>query len=258
MAVGSGNDKGRHGRGARGHPYTDRIDAKIMNSDKQHPGTQIVAIDGPAGAGKSSVSRRVAGALGFAFLDTGAMYRAATWRALHLGIPLDDPEALAASTRAMALEFQEEPDGVRVVVDDLDVSREIRSPEVTRHIHLLDQIPAVRQRLVELQRSFGCRRPTVAEGRDIGTVVFPQARCKVYLDASLECRAERRAAEMETQGLPVNRAEVLREIAERDALNMNRAVSPLRRAEDAIYVDTTELTPDQVVTQLVQLARERL
>jgi len=111
---------------------------------------------------------------------------------------------------------------------------------------------------VELQRAAGCGRPTVAEGRDIGTVVFPEARCKIYLDASLECRAERRAAELEADGKQVDRAEVLREIAERDAANMNRTVSPLRRAEDALYVDTTEMTPDQVVARLVQAARERL
>lgn len=217
-----------------------------------------MAIDGPAGAGKSSISRRVARELGFAFLDTGAMYRAATWRALHHNIQLDDADALAASTRDMELELREEPDGLRVFVDGQEVSREIRTREVTRHICFLDQIPAVRQRLVELQRAAGCGRPTVAEGRDIGTVVFPEARCKIYLDASLECRAERRAAELEADGKQVDRAEVLREIAERDAANMNRTVSPLRRAEDALYVDTTEMTPDQVVARLVQAARERL
>lgn len=217
-----------------------------------------MAIDGPAGAGKSSISRRVARELGFAFLDTGAMYRAATWRALYHQVPLDDPKALAASTLEMALEFRTGPDGIQVLVDGRDVSREIRSPEVTRHIHLLDQIPEVRERLVELQRQFGCQKPTVAEGRDIGTVVFPEARCKIYLDASLDCRAERRAAELEAQGIAVDRAEVRREIAERDAKNMNRAVSPLRRAEDALLVDTTAMTPDAVTARLVQLARERL
>jgi len=214
--------------------------------------------DGPAGAGKSSISRRVARELGFAFLDTGAMYRAATWRALHHQVPLDDPAALAASTLEMELELQTGTVGIQVVVDGRDVSREIRSPEVTRHIHLLDQIPEVRERMVELQRQFGCQKPTVAEGRDIGTVVFPEARCKIYLDASLDCRAERRAAELEAQGVTVDRAEVRREIAERDAKNMNRAVSPLRRAEDALLVDTTDMTPDEVTARLVQLARERL
>ncbi len=223
-----------------------------------HTGTQIVAIDGPAGAGKSSVSRQVARELGFAFLDTGAMYRAATWRALHHQAPLDDPEALVASTCAMELELREEPEGLRVLVDGQDVTLEIRSPEVTSQIYRLDQIPGVRRRLVALQREFGSKQPTVAEGRDIGTVVFPEARCKIYLDASLECRAKRRALELEARGLPADIEQVCREIAERDAQNMNRAVSPLRRAEDAVLVDTTEMTPEQVVARLVQLAKERL
>ena len=229
-----------------------------MESNQQHDGTQVVAIDGPAGAGKSSVSKRVARELGFAFLDTGAKYRAATWRALEQGLPLDDPEALIASTQAMALELREEPEGLRVFVDGREVTEDIRTPEVTRNIYRLDQIPGVRRRLVELQRVFGCRRPTVAEGRDIGTVVFPNARCKIYLDASPECRAQRRTAELASQGRPVPFEEVLAEMVERDRQSMNRADSPLRKADDAVLVDTTDMTPDQVVARLVQLARERL
>jgi CMP/dCMP kinase len=229
-----------------------------MMQEEKHDGTQIVAIDGPAGAGKSSVSRQVAKELGFAFLDTGAMYRAATWRALRDDIPLSNQEALVASTVDMALELEETPEGLCVHVDGQDVTDAIRSPEVTRQIWRLDQIPGVRRRLVELQRRFGCRRPTVAEGRDIGTVVFPSARCKIYLDASLHCRARRRAAELEAKGLDVNITELIQEIGERDAQSMNREDSPLRRAEDAVLVDTTDMTYDQVVARLVQLARERL
>lgn len=229
-----------------------------MGNNQQHDGTKVVAIDGPAGAGKSSVSRQVARELGFAFLDTGAMYRAATWRALDRGVPLDDPDALIASTQAMALEMREEPEGVRVFVDGREVTRDIRTPEVTRTIFRLDQIPGVRRRLVDLQREFGCRQPTVAEGRDIGTVVFPNAHCKIYLDASPECRARRRAAELASQGKPAPFEEVLSEMAERDRQNMNRADSPLRKAEDAVLVDTTDMTPDQVIARLIQLAQERL
>ena len=223
-----------------------------------HTGEKIVAIDGPAGAGKSSVSRRVATSLDFAFLDTGAMYRAATWRALHLGLDLDNEATLIESTQDMRLEMEEFDDGTRVSVDDRDVTAAIRTPEVTRNIYRLDQIPGVRRRLVELQREFGCRRPTVAEGRDIGTVVFPTARCKIYLDASLECRTKRRALEMEAKGMPVNFDELLEEIRDRDEKSMNRADSPLRRADDAILVDTTEMDTEQVVATLVSLARERL
>ena len=229
-----------------------------MTIHEPHDGTQVVAIDGPAGAGKSSVSRQVAEELDFAFLDTGAMYRAATWRALQHNIPLDYPEALTASTREMALDLAETPEGLRVTVDGHDVTEAIRTPEVTREIYRLDQVPGVRRRLVDLQRAFGCRRPTVAEGRDIGTVVFPRARCKIYLDASLACRAKRRAAELEAKGVAVDLEELMAEIAERDAKSMNRADSPLRRAEDAVLVDTSDMTQAEVVARLALLARERL
>lgn len=220
--------------------------------------SQIVAIDGPAGAGKSTVARHVADALGFAFLDTGAMYRAATLRALRAGIDLDDPEATAECTRAMDLQVRETDGATRVLVDGQDVTGEIRSPEVTRLIYKLDQNPAVRQHLVELQRAFGRQRPTVAEGRDMGTVVFPGAACKVYLDASLDERTRRRACDLEALGREVDYEALRRELHERDAQSMNREVSPLRRAEDAVLVDTTGMAFEQVVEKLVALARERL
>ncbi len=217
----------------------------------------IVAIDGPAGAGKSTVARRVAEALGFAFLDTGAMYRAATWRAMHHGIDLEDGTALAASTQVMDLRLEETGPGQRVVVDGEDVTAAIRTPEVTREIYRLDQNSAVRRHLVELQRRFGERQPTVAEGRDIGTVVFPKARCKIYLDASLEERAQRRAAQLAEKGAEVDLARLRTEIHERDEKSKNRADSPLCQAEDAVLVDTTDLPADEVVSRLVALARER-
>ncbi|HQL93950.1 MAG TPA: (d)CMP kinase, partial [Candidatus Hydrogenedentes bacterium] len=209
--------------------------------------TRIVAIDGPAGAGKSTVARRVAERLGFAFLDTGAMYRAATWRALARGVDLDDPGALEISTRDMRLEMDETPSGQRVTVDGEDVTAAIRTPEVTRLIYRLDQIPGVRRILVDHQRRFGERGPTVAEGRDIGTVVFPAAKCKIYLDASLDCRTRRRAAELAAKGLPVDFDQLREEIRDRDEKSRTRADSPLRRADDAVLVDSTDLTADQVV-----------
>ncbi len=220
--------------------------------------TQIVAIDGPAGAGKSTVARRVAERLGFAFLDTGAMYRAATWRALKHAVDLDDAQALAASTDAMNLVMAETAGGQCVTVDGEDATRAIRTPEVTGLIYKLDQNSAVRRTLVELQRRFGERQPTVAEGRDIGTVVFPKAKCKIFLDASLECRTRRRAEELERAGRPVDLEKLRADIHERDEKSRNRADSPLRRAEDAVFVDTSDLSIDDVVTGLVRLARERL
>ncbi len=224
----------------------------------RHDGTQIVAIDGPAGAGKSSAARQAAQELGFAFLDTGAMYRAATWRALRRNTPLEDAEAVTASTLQMVLELIPGPDGLQVLVDGEDVSDAIREPEVTRNIYKLDQVSGVRRRLVELQREFGCRAPTVAEGRDIGTVVFPQARCKIYLDASLECRARRRAAELRERGVEVDLAALIEEIRDRDEKSMTRADSPLRRADDAVLLDTTALEFTQVVARIAAIARERL
>lgn len=220
--------------------------------------TRIVAIDGPAGAGKSTVARRVAERLGFAFLDTGAMYRAATWRALARGVDLDDPGALEASTRDMRLEMDETPRGQRVAVDGEDVTAAIRTPEVTRLIYKLDQIPGVRRILVDHQRRFGERGPTVAEGRDIGTVVFPAAKCKIYLDASLDCRTRRRAAELAAKGLPVDFGQLREEIRDRDEKSATRADSPLRRADDAVLLDTTELTADEVVEAIASLARGSL
>ncbi len=220
--------------------------------------TWIVAIDGPAGAGKSTTARRAAEALGFAFLDTGAMYRAATWWALHNGVDLDDAAALAASTEAMQLEIAEAGGRQRVTVGGRDVTEAIRTPEVTRLIYRVDQNPAVRRRLVALQRELGARGPTVAEGRDIGTVVFPDAACKVYLDASLDERTRRRARELEARGIAVDFDALRAEIHDRDEKNKNRQQSPLRQADDAVLVDTTAMSPDEVVHAIVRLARERL
>ena len=218
--------------------------------------SDIVAIDGPAGAGKSTVARRVADALGYAFLDTGAMYRAATWRAFDRGVALDDPAALAESTRAMQFAVKEEGGRLRVWVDGRNVTDAIRTPEVTRAIHYLDHNPEVRACLVALQRAVGAQQPTVAEGRDIGTVVFPNARCKIYLDASLDERTRRRAEELEAKGMAVDRCALREEIQRRDEKDMGRAISPLRCASDSVRVDTTGLTIDEVVEKIVALARE--
>ena len=220
--------------------------------------TQIVAIDGPVGTGKSSVAKAVARNLKFAFLDTGAMYRAATWRAVHLGLNLDDAEALAESTQAMKLDMEETKAGQQVYVDGVDISEEIRTPEITRLIYKLDQNPQVRRHLVSLQRRFGELRPTVAEGRDIGTVVFPEARCKIYLDAALEERTRRRAMQLEEKGKVVNFEQLMEEIRIRDEKAMQRVDSPLRKADDAIVVDTSHMSFEEVVEALTRLANERL
>jgi len=220
--------------------------------------THIVAIDGPAGAGKSSTAKRVAQDLGLAFLDTGAMYRAATWWALHQGLDLDNADAMADSTARLDLYIEETPAGQKVTANGHDVTEAIRTPEVTRLIYKLDQNSLVRKRLVELQRRMGERQPTVAEGRDIGTVVFPKAKCKIYMDASIEERAQRRAKQMMDKGLTVDISELREDIRERDRQSMEREDSPLRKADDAIYLDTTALSFEEAVEAVKRLARERL
>lgn len=230
----------------------------MFDTHDERETTQVVAIDGPAGAGKSSVARRVADELGFAFLDTGAMYRAATWWALDREVDLDDQDALAANTRRMVLELTEQDGKQCVRVGGRDVTEAIRTPEVTRQIYKLDQNPRVREHLVALQRAFGAKHPCVAEGRDIGTVVFPGAKCKIYLDASLDERTRRRAAELESKGVRVDLELLRAEIHERDERSRTRAVAPLCRAEDATLVDTTSMTQDEVVEAIVELARAAL
>lgn len=220
--------------------------------------TQIVAIDGPAGAGKSTTAKHVARLLGFAFLDTGAMYRAATWWALDQGVDLEDPEALAANTARMTLEIEETDAGQVVRVNGVDVSDAIRTPAITQLIYKLDQNSSVRAQLVALQRRFGEQQPTVAEGRDIGTVVFPKARCKIFLDASLDARTDRRARQLQEKGALVDREKLRADLHERDEQSRNRANSPLRQADDAVLLDTTALTFDESVGEIVAVARKVL
>lgn len=219
---------------------------------------QVIAIDGPAGAGKSSVARELAHRLGMAFLDTGAMYRAATWWAMRQSADLDNAEALVGITERMPLDMDYHAGQLRVRVDGEDVTQAIRSPEVTRNIRFLDGIPGVRNHLVRLQREFAAKQPTVAEGRDMGTVVFPNARCKIYLDASIEERTRRRAEQLIAQGEDVDAAALEAEIEARDENDRKRRVAPLRRADDAILVDTTDRTFEQVVDEVERIAKERL
>lgn len=218
--------------------------------------THIIAIDGPAGAGKSSVAKAVAKMLGFAYLDTGAMYRAATWRALENKVDMEDAGALARSTEAMELRLSCHENGLTVTVDGEDVTAFIRTPEVTENIRKLDTIPAVRERMVACQRALSAKESTVAEGRDIGSVVFPGAECKIYLDASLEVRAARRAAELAGKGYPLDEAQIRETIRRRDESDKNRDVSPLRVADGAQVIDTSNLPLDEVVDAIVAKYRE--
>ncbi|MEU0933850.1 (d)CMP kinase [Embleya sp. NPDC005971] len=219
--------------------------------------TAVVAIDGPSGSGKSSVSRAVAARLGLRYLDTGAMYRAMTWWMLDNDIDIHDPAAVAAVADRPRIVSGTAPEGPTITVDGLDAAGPIRTDEVTKAVSAVSAVPQVRTRLVALQRAEIGRGGIVVEGRDIASVVAPDAAVKVYLTASEAARAARRNAEL--TGTQATSVEATRaDLARRDALDSGRAVAPAGMAEDAILVDTTELDREQVVDHLLALVAEHV
>jgi cytidylate kinase len=217
----------------------------------------VVAIDGPAGAGKSTTARLAAERLGFLYLDTGAMYRAITWKALDRGVDLGDAEGLGRLADDTKLEMEAPSRGGRIRVDGRDVTELIRSPEISRSVSAVAAVPAVRRAMVRLQREVAGRGDVVVEGRDIGTVVFPDADVKIYLEASLAERARRRRLELAERGVEQDQAELEAEIRRRDELDSGRRDSPLRRAEDAEPLDTTGLSIEEQVREVVRRVDER-
>ena len=213
----------------------------------------IITIDGPAGAGKSSVARRLAQRLGFYFLDTGAMYRAVALAALRRGIDVSQPDLLAALVDKLDIRV----DGDRVLLDGEDVGQAIRTSEVTALVSAVADHPRVRQRLVQLQRQAAEGRNIVTEGRDQGTVVFPDADLKIFLTASPEVRARRRQAELLARGESIELDELLQQIKERDRRDQNRQVGPLRKADDAVEINTDSLSLDEVVDRIEALVHEK-
>jgi CMP/dCMP kinase len=207
----------------------------------------IIAIDGPSGAGKGTVARAVASTLGYRHVDSGAMYRAVGWKALREGTPLDDEAAIARLAEGSVIHVGPE----RVTIDGDDVTRAIRTPDIDRAAASVARLPKVRSVLVARQRELGENGGIVMEGRDIGTVVFPHADVKIYLDASAEERARRRAADPSHSGGPTAVAEVATMLTERDRLDSTRATSPLYAAPDAVVVDTTGKPIDAVVTEVL-------
>jgi cytidylate kinase len=214
----------------------------------------IVTIDGPAGAGKSTIARTLAQRLGFRFLDTGAMYRAVAWAAMERRHDWAQAEALVVLAGELRLDVDEQ----HVAVDGRDVTREIRTPEVTAATHYAANNPGVREILVEQQRRAAGNDDIVTEGRDQGTVVFPHAECKIYLTASPEERARRRTKELVSRGQSTTVEEVLAAQNRRDASDSSREVGPLVPASDAIEVATDGLSPDEVLDRLEELVRGKM
>ena len=222
----------------------------------------IVAIDGPSGAGKSSVSVEVARELGFSCLDTGAMYRSIAWQAVADGVALDDADRLGQIARTYDIAFSHEPGNPKptgVSIGGVDVTSAIRTAEIDLAVSPVSAEPSVREALVAQQQRIGRAGDYVVEGRDIGTVVFPDAELKVFLTASDEARARRRVLQNEERGVGSTDYEaVLTDIIRRDQYDSSRATSPLRPAEDAIHIDSSDMTIEEVIAQICELARARM
>jgi cytidylate kinase len=214
----------------------------------------IIAIDGPAGAGKSTVARELARRLGFLYIDTGAMYRAIAWKVLKKGVSLDDAGLIGKIADDACIDLVGTVDAMEVFIDSVNITGEIRTPEMSQAASIVSTIPAVRHALVARQREMGREANVVMEGRDIGTVVFPNAEAKFYLDATTEARARRRFTEDLARGKAVKSLEEMQaEIAARDYRDQTRSDSPLTRTDDAIYIDSSEETADQVIEKILSI-----
>ena len=215
----------------------------------------IVAIDGPSGAGKSTLAKRIAKDLSFTYLDTGAIYRALALKILRRAVDLNDTAALTAIVNDTAIDLRETNGHLQVFLDGEDVSASIRTPEVSQMASRASALAMVRHRLLDLQRALARRGNVVAEGRDIGTVVFPEAQVKIFLNASIEERARRRCNELHAAGRAVSLQETIREMEERDRRDSERDIAPLRKADDAVALDSSRLTADGVAEKVLQLIK---
>ncbi len=217
-----------------------------------------IAIDGPAAVGKSTVGRIVASQLGYHFIDTGEMYRSLTWLALHEGIAMDDATSLARLAGEATIDLRSRSDVIHgsVLINGRDVTDAIHTPSVEASVSHVSRVPAVREAMVAKQRSMARQEKVVMAGRDIGTVVLPQAGLKVFLTAPLKQRAHRRHCEQQSKGMEANYEAIFADLERRDKIDTHRPVSPLRPAADARVIDTQGLTPEQVAGVIVKLAKE--
>jgi cytidylate kinase len=213
----------------------------------------IIAIDGPAGAGKSTVAKIIAKRLGFLYIDTGAMYRALTLKTLEQKIDTSDITRIIETARNIRIDLQNEKDGsLKIFLDGIDVSKEIRQPVITKFVSDIAKIRAVREVMLGLQRKVGEKRDVVLDGRDIGTVVFPEAKHKFYVDADFNERVERRYKELTSLDEDISLEAVKKDLSNRDTIDTNREVAPLRRADDAVYIDTTDMAIEEVVEKILK------
>lgn len=218
----------------------------------------VIAIDGPAASGKSTTARLTAKRLGYLFVDTGAMYRAVTLKVLEHGTDPSDEPAVSRLARETSIRLVQQGGDLRVILDGRDVSREIRAPEVTRAVSAVSAMKPVRELMVREQRSIGANGGVILEGRDIGTVVFPDADLKIYMVADVQRRAQRRQKDLEQQGRPVVLDELVNEIVQRDKKDAERSISPMRPADDAVVLDTSGLKIEEQVEFIVERANELL
>ena len=217
-----------------------------------------IAIDGPAGAGKSTIAKKVAKEMGFIYVDTGAMYRAMALYILQHGIDEKNEQAIAAVCDDIDVALRYESGEQRVLLCGEDVSKEIRREEVGNMASVTSVYGCVRKKLVSLQQQLAAKEDVIMDGRDIGTCVLPQAPLKIYLTASVETRAKRRYKELCEKNVTCDLAEIMKDIENRDYRDMHREISPLKQAEDAVLVDSSDMTIDEVVTTIITLAKERM
>lgn len=236
---------------------SDKNEANPESALTLPPSTLVIAIDGPSGSGKSTLGKALARRFGYLYIDSGAVYRAVARKALDEGVPIEDAQALARIAHLSTVKLQGDPDHMRVFLDGRDVTSEIRSPDASRASSIIAAIPEVREAVVKKLREMSRAGGVVMDGRDIGTKVFPDAQVKLFLDASLDVRARRRCEEDRARGRDVSVEQVRAELEERDRRDRQRATTPLVKAVDAIFLDTSDMSLDRVVDRVLEIVKTR-